>query len=54
VVDLKSGYWKKTGAKPSATGSDPIYTGPGGSEFHTGWDDREETPPKPTSNPIKK
>jgi hypothetical protein len=54
VVDLKSGYWKKTGAKPSATGSDPIYTGPGGSEFHTGWNDREETPPKPTYNPIKK
>jgi len=47
-VDLKSGYWTQSGAKPSATGSDPIYTGPGGSEFHTGWDEGEETPPKPS------
>jgi hypothetical protein len=53
-VDLKSGYWAQSGAKPSTTGSDPIYTGPGGSEFHTGWDEQEETPPKPSIYNTKK
>jgi len=39
VPDLQSGLWTLIGEKP---GGMPYYAGPGGTQFHTGWDEGED------------